>query len=67
MHGPPGTVSSPSTWSSELLRPGKGTKTHSPSGSVPLLSTENLNGLDLGSARNAGPTWDSALAEHPGA
>ena len=25
-HGPPGTVHSPSTWSPELLRPGKGTK-----------------------------------------
>ena len=69
MHGPPGTVHSPSTWSSELLSPGKGTKTQtrSPSGSVPLLSTKNLNGLDPGSAQNAGPTWDSALAEHPGA
>ena len=26
MHGPPGTVCSPSTWLPELLRPGKGTK-----------------------------------------
>ena len=26
IHGPPGTLCSPSTWSSELLGPGKGTK-----------------------------------------
>ena len=26
MHDPPGTVHSPSTWSPELIRPGKGTK-----------------------------------------
>ena len=29
IHGPPGTVCSPSTWSPELLRPGKDTK-HTP-------------------------------------
>ena len=62
-HGPPGTLCSPSTWSSELLGPGKGTK---PS-LCPCGVPKNLRGLDLESALNAGPASDSALAEHPGA
>ena len=44
----------------------EGHKTHSPSGSVPLQSTENLSGLEVGRSWNAGSTWESALAEYHG-
>ena len=64
MHGPPGTVHSPSTQSPELLGPGKGTKLTTHLGLCPCRARKNLSGLDLESAQNAGPTWDNALAEH---
>jgi len=67
MHGPPGTVSSPGTQSPEWLGPGKGTKLRPLLGLCPWGSPKNLSSLDLGSAQNTGPTWDSSLAEHPGA
>ena len=44
----------------------EGHKMHSPSGSVPLWSTWEPECLVLGTAWNAGPTWHSALIEHPG-
>ena len=47
---------SPSTWSPELLRPGKGTK-HLCGAPESL----NLSGSDLGSARNPQPALDSSL------
>ena len=46
MHGPSGTVSSPSTQSPELLRPGKGTKSTAHLGVCPCRAPENLSGLD---------------------
>ena len=63
MHGPTGTVCSPSTGLTELLGPGKGTKKHAQLSLCPCGVPENLNlsGLDLGSAQNAGPALDSAL------
>ena len=66
-HGPPGTVHSPSIWSPEQLGPGKGTKHIAHLSVCPWRVPENLSGLDLGSIWNSGPTWDSALMEHPGA
>ena len=66
-YSPPGTVCSPNIWSPELFRPGKGTKHTTQLGLCPCGAPENLRCLDLGSAWNAGSTWDSALAEHPGA
>ena len=39
MHRPPGTVHSPSTWSPELLRPGKGLNAH-PTKSMLLWSIQ---------------------------
>ena len=65
MHGLPGTVRSPSTWSPELFGPDKGTEVTAHLGLCPCRAPENLRSLDLGSAQNTGPTWDSALAEHP--
>ena len=61
------TVRSPSTQLLELLRPGKDRKCIAQPGLCPCRAPENLSSLDLGSAWNAVPTWDSALAEHPGA
>ena len=68
MQGPPGTVHLPSTRSPERLGPGKGTNTQ-PSylGLCFCREPRSLRSLDLGSAQNAGPTQDSALAEHTGA
>ena len=66
MRGASGTVCSSSTGLPELLGPGR-YKTHSPSGPLPCKALENLSSSDLGIAWNVGPTWDSALAEHPGA
>ena len=62
----PGTVLLPSTWSHELLGPGEGMKHTAHPGLSPYGAPKNLSGLDLGSTQNAGSTWDSALAEHPG-
>ena len=56
-HGPPETARSPSSWSPELLGPGKGTKRTAYPGLCPCGTPENLSCLDLGSARNSGPTW----------
>ena len=67
IHGPTGTGRSPSTSSPELLRPEKGTKRTAYSGLWPCGVPKNLSGLDLVNAWNTGSTWDSALAEHPGA
>ena len=68
MHRPPGTVCSLSTQSPELLRPGKDTKHTAYPSLCPCGVPKNLSGLDLESAfHNAGPTWDSVLAGHPGA
>ena len=64
MHVPPGTMCSPSTQSPELLKPGKFTKWTVHLGLFPWEAPKNLNYLYLGSAHSAGPTWDSALAEH---
>ena len=55
-------VCSPSTWSPELLGPGKGTKRR-PNRVCAFVENLNLSGLDLGSARNTGPvpcraTWN---------
>ena len=67
MHGSPGTGHSQSTWPPELLQPGKGTK-HAPNRACALAEyPRTWTSLDLGSVRSTGPTWDSALAEHPGA
>ena len=44
-HGSPGTVCSPNTGSPEWFGPGKGTKTHSPLGYVPLWSTQESEQL----------------------
>ena len=66
-HNPPGTVHAPSTRSPELLGPEMSTKCTANLGLCPCGAPKNLSSLDLGSAQNAGPTWDSALAEHPGA
>ena len=65
-HGWPGTERSPSAWSPEQHGRKKGTKHTAHLGLCPCGAPENLSGLDLGSAWNAGSTWDSALAEHPG-
>ena len=58
MHGPPGTVCSPSTWLPELLGPGKGTK-FTPNLVYGLMEYLNLNlrSLDLSSTQNAGLTF----------
>ena len=66
MHCPPGSVCSPSIWSPEVLRPGKGTK-HRPNRVCFCGVPKNLNlsGLYLGSARNSGSTSDSSWAEQP--
>ena len=58
MHGPPGTVCSPSTWLPELLGPGKGTK-FTPNLVCGLMEYLNLNlrSLDLSSTQNAGLTF----------
>ena len=64
MRGPPGTVCWPSTQSPEWLGPGKGAK-HTAHLGCSMESTESLSGLDMGSAQNSGPSWDSALTEHP--
>ena len=68
MHSPPGTVQLPSTqsvtWAAWTW---EGHKMNSLSGSLPCGAPKNLSGLNVGSARNARFTWDSALAEHPGA
>ena len=66
MHRPIWGVCSPSTWLPELLRPGKGTKCR-PSQVCGLPENLNLSSLDLGSARNPGPTLDSSPAEQHGA
>ena len=65
IHSPPGTVHLPSTQSPEWLGPGKGAKHTAHLGLCHGRAPENLSSLDLGSAQNAGPTWDTALAEHP--
>ena len=52
------------TWAA---RTWEGYKMHSPAESAPLRSTWEPRSFDLGSTWNAGSTWDSALAEHPGA
>ena len=44
MHGTPGTVQSPSTWSLELIRPGKSTKC-TPIRVLPLWSTQEAGWL----------------------
>ena len=67
VHGPFGTVRLPRTWSSEWFRPGKGTKRPAHLGLCPCRTPENMSGLNLRSAKDAGATWDSALAEHAGA
>ena len=66
-HGPSETMCSSSTWSPELLRPGKGTKHTAHLGLCFCGTPENLSSLVLGTTWNAGHTWDSATAEHPGA
>ena len=52
----------PSTWSPELLGPGKGTKMQAQLSLRLRGLPENLNlsGLDLGSARNPGPASDNS-------
>ena len=50
-HSPPGTVCSQSTWSPELLRPGKCTKL-SLTESVPLRNTQESEWLRLGKWMN---------------
>ena len=62
-HGPPGTVHLPSIQSSGLLEPGESTKSTALPGLCPcgVPENQNLSGLDLGNAQNAGPTLDSAL------
>ena len=64
IHGPPGTVHSPSSWSPGLLGTGKGTKC-TPNQVCSCRVSENLSGLDLGSAQNSRPALDSAPVEHP--
>ena len=64
-HGLPGAVQSPSTRSSELLRPGQGTKRTPPPHLSPCRVPRTRSGFDLGRAQNAGPTCDGVLAEHP--
>ena len=68
VHRPPGTVHSPSTWSPELLGPGKSTK-HRPNEVCAFVETLelNLSGLNLGSTLNPGPALDNSPAEQPGA
>ena len=66
-HSSPGTVHSPSTWSPELFRPGKDTKHTAHPDLCPCRAPETLSSLDLGSARNSGTSWNSALVVHPGA
>ena len=58
-----GRVRSPSTWSPELLGPGKGTK-HRPNQVCASGVTKNLSDLDLGTAYNSG-TDSQFLAEQP--
>ena len=66
MHGPPGTLFTKHlvTWAA---RSGKGTKHTAHLGLCPCGAPKNPSGLGLRRAWNAGSTWDSALAEHPGA
>ena len=65
--GPHGTVHSPNTWSPELLGPGQGTKHTVDLGLCPCGAPEKLSSLDLETAWDTGITWDTTLAEHPGA
>ena len=67
-HRPPGRGCSPSTWSPELLRPGKGTKRR-PNRACAFVEYREPEpeGSDLGSACNAGPALHSFPAERPGA
>ena len=67
IHGPPGAVCSPSTQLPKLLGPGRGKKHTAHPSLCPCKAPENLRSLDLGSAWNAGPMWDSFLAKYPGA
>ena len=67
MHGPPGTVHSPSSWSPEWFGPGKGTKCTGHLGSVPLWDTREPKWLRLRKCKITGHTWESVLAEHTGA
>ena len=46
MHGPPGTVRSASTWSPELLRPGKCTKHRTHFREHPCRAAWNLSNVD---------------------
>ena len=58
MHGPPWTVHSPSTWSSDLLGPGKETKCES----VPLWSTSEPEWFRPGKWHEMqGPRWAMLL------
>ena len=67
-HRPPGRGCSPSTWSPELLRPGKGTKRR-PNRACAFVECREPEpeGSDLGSACNTGPALHSFPAEQPGA
>ena len=67
MHRTPGRVRSQSTWSLELLGPGKGAK-HRPNLCLcGVPENLNLSGLDPGSACNPGLALDTSPAEQPGA
>ena len=65
-HRPAGRVCSPSTWSLELLGPGKGTK-HRPNRLCLCGVTENLNLLRPGKCMQPWPALDSFPLEQPGA
>ena len=69
MQGPPGTVYTcqVKARSPELLGTWKVTKRTADLGPCPCKAPKNLSVLDLGNAQKPGPTWDSTLAEHPGA
>ena len=66
IHGPPGTVHSPSSQSPEWFGPGKGTKCTAHLGSVPLWGTWEPKWLRRHKCKITRPNWDSALAEHTG-
>ena len=67
MHCIPGRARSQSTWSLELLGPGKGAK-HRPNLCLcGVPENLNLSGSDPGSACNPGLALDTSPAEQPGA
>ena len=62
-----GNITGKNFWLPEQHGTGKSIKHTAHLGLCPYRALKSLRGLDLGSAWNTGPTWDSAIAKHPGA